>query len=584
LFRCAAFTHVDIGPPDTLAQILIIAVTVIVVAVPEGLPLAVTLALAFATRRMAKMNLLVRVLGSCETMANATVICTDKTGTLTQNKMSVVAGSVGVHLKFADRLAENANRSNANDDVDTEKPKSPVQPAPRRGRKDFSLDITEMNRALSAPLQKLFNDAIAINTTAFEGPDEKGTLTFIGSKTETALLQFAKDMGWADYRAIRNTAQVVQMFPFSSERKAMGVAVRAPDGKGVRLYLKGASEILSKLATQHIHVGNPSSQSYTEADATVDENAPIRVVDFDEETRNNISRTIIFYANQSLRTIALCYKDFPVWPPPGVEIDEEGNAPYDVLAKNLTLLAITAIEDPLRPNVTESVHTCLNAGVAVKMCTGDNVLTARCVAFCSGHNTLILTSRADPSRPSAVSTRPAVSSWKAPSSASSARRRWLRSFRACRCARPSTKRLAQKSLTSCTQVLARSSPLDKELLVSHLKAQGEVVGVTGDGMNDAPALKKANVGFSMGIAGTEVAKEASDIILMDDNFASIVSAIMWGRAVNDGVKKFLQVRRLSIGSLRCGCQTIPSFKSRSTSPPSCSPSSPPSLPKRSLPS
>lgn len=370
-FRCLAAL--------TIAQILIIAVTVIVVAVPEGLPLAVTLALAFATRRMSKMNLLVRVLGACETMANATVICTDKTGTLTQNKMSVVAGSIGVHLKFADRLAENAGRSNANDDLDEKIPRTPETPAPRRGRKDFSLDITEVRRALSAPLKKLLNEAIAVNSTAFEGADEKGNMSFIGSKTETALLQFAKEQDWSDYRSTRANAQIVQMFPFSSERKAMGAAVRSADGKGARVYLKGASEILSKLATRHIHVGNPSSQSFTEADAAVDENAEIRVVDFNEETRGNISRTIIFYANQSLRTIALCYRDFPVWPPPEMQVDDEGNVPYDSLAQDLTLLAITAIEDPLRLNVTQSVHTCLGAGVAVKMCTGDNVLTARCV-------------------------------------------------------------------------------------------------------------------------------------------------------------------------------------------------------------
>jgi len=476
-------------------DILIIAVTLIVVAVPEGLPLAVTLALAFATRRMTKENLLVRVLSSCETMANATVICTDKTGTLTQNKMSVVAGSVGVHLKFADRLAENAGRSNANVDE---------KPAPRRGRKDFSLDMAELNRAVTGPVRKLFNDSIAINSTAFEGKDEMGNMGFVGSKTETALLAFSKALGWKNYDEVRKTSEVIQAYPFSSVRKASAVVVRLANG-GARVFFKGASEILQKKSTHHVHVGNPSSQSYSEADsaAAANEDGEVRVAEFNPETLGNIERTIIFYANQSLRTIALCYRDFPSWPPPGMAMNEAGELEWDDLARNMTLVAITAIEDPLRPGVTESVATCRTAGVAVKMCTGDNVLTARSIATQCGIYTpggLIMEG-------------------------------------------PHFRTLNEQQMGEVVprlQVLARSSPTDKETLVAYLMKMGEVTCVTGDGMNDGPALKTANVGFAMGIAGTEIAKEASDIILMDDNFASIVTAIMWGRCVNDSVKKFLQ--------------------------------------------
>ena len=270
-------------------QILIIGVTVIVVAVPEGLPLAVTLALAFATRRMTSQNLLVRVLGSCETMANATVVCTDKTGTLTTNSMSVVAGSIGVHLKFAARLAENADRSNANDDAE---PSSPHPAPPRRGRKDFSLDMADINAVVKGPLRKLLNDSIAINSTAFEGTDEHGNLGgFVGSKTETALLAFAKAAQWSDYRAVRSEAAVAQMVPFSSERKAMGVVVKLRDGRH-RLFLKGASEILTKLSTSHVVVHNPRSQSIPDPrDDDDSDNVP--TVEFDEETRGNISRTIV---------------------------------------------------------------------------------------------------------------------------------------------------------------------------------------------------------------------------------------------------------------------------------------------------
>ncbi|KAL8278631.1 hypothetical protein RQP46_008923 [Phenoliferia psychrophenolica] len=486
-------------------QILIIAVTVVVVAVPEGLPLAVTLALAFATRRMTQQNLLVRVLGACETMANATVICTDKTGTLTQNKMSVVAGAIGVHLKFADRLAENASRTNANDDEDNDDPEkaekavSEKAPSHRAGRLDFSCDMKEVNSHISGALQRLLNDSVAINSTAFEGTDEHGELGgFVGSKTETALLSFAKDQGWTDYKQVREKARIVQMIPFSSERKAMGVVVELPNGGGFRLLVKGASEVLAKISNRHVVVGENLQETSEQAQSDV-----IQTEEFTEETRSNISRTIIFYANQSLRTIALCSRDFPRWPPIGAQKTESGDVEWDDLARDLTLVAVTAIEDPLREGVSKAVATCLAAGVQVKMCTGDNVLTARSIAIQCGIFTAGGVIMEGPVFRNLTSAE-------------------------------------RDQIVPRLQVLARSSPEDKRVLVEHLKSMGEVVGVSGDGSNDAPALKTANVGFSMGIAGTEVAKEASDIILMDDNFASMVSAIMWGRCVNDSVKKFLQ--------------------------------------------
>lgn len=269
-------------------SILIISVTVVVVAVPEGLPLAVTLALAFATRRMTKANLLVRVLGACETMANATVICTDKTGTLTQNKMSVVAGSIGVHLKFADRLAENATRTNANDDRDPESISdeekasgSPAPPHNRSGRLDFSCEQSDINKHISPALKNLLNDSVAINSTAFEGTDEHGAEGgFVGSKTETALLSFAVHLGWPHYKTARDSAQVIQMIPFSSERKAMGVVVKRSNGT-YRLFLKGASEVLAKLCERHVVV-EENNTSGADSDA-------VPTVEFNEETRGNIS-------------------------------------------------------------------------------------------------------------------------------------------------------------------------------------------------------------------------------------------------------------------------------------------------------
>ncbi|KAH9481469.1 Calcium-transporting ATPase 2 [Psilocybe cubensis] len=487
-------------------NILIISVTLVVVAVPEGLPLAVTLALAFATKRMTYENLLVRVLGSCETMANASVICTDKTGTLTQNSMTVVAGSIGIHAKFVRNLDQNAARSNAD-----EKSASGTE-VTRKHPQDFSIELADLNQVLSPALQNLLNEAIAVNSTAFEdivaedltladlqgkkkkandnAPPASKTI-FVGSKTETALLEFAKELNWPPFQQTRNAAEIVQMIPFSSERKAMGVVVKLPNG-GYRAYFKGASEILAKKSTRHVVVnkdGKHSEDVETEA--------------IDELAQDNISRTIIFYANQSLRTIAICYRDFTCWPPTGLSYDDSNEVPFEDLARDLTLIGITGIEDPLRDGVQDAVMKCHRAGVTVKMCTGDNVLTARSIATQCG-----------------IFTKGGIIMEG-----------------------PVFRQLSQAEMIEIVprlQVLARSSPEDKKILVETLKKIGEVVGVTGDGTNDGPALKTANVGFSMGIAGTEVAKEASDIILMDDNFSSIVKAIMWGRCVNDAVRKFLQ--------------------------------------------
>ena len=460
-----------------------------------------TLALAFATKRMTKENLLVRVLGSCETMANASVVCTDKTGTLTQNVMTVVAGSVGIHCKFVHRLEENQARTNADEEPGVKTSKH---------SEDFSIDQTQINDTLSPALQDLFNKAIAINSTAFEDTDpESGEKVFVGSKTETALLKFAKENGWADYKVTRESADIVQMIPFSSERKAMGVVVRL-NKHHYRVYLKGASEILTRKCTHHVVLERGSKEAHD-----------VQTTEIDELSRDNIQRTIIFYANQTLRTIAVCYRDFESWPPAGVSVSADEvsprtgslprcsasppfrQIPYEDISTGLTLIGITGIEDPLRPGVREAVADCHKAGVTVKMCTGDNVLTARSIAVQCGIYTaggIIMEG-------------------------------------------PIFRQLEKQDLLELVprlQVLARSSPEDKKLLVDTLRELDEIVGVTGDGTNDGPALKHADVGFSMGIAGTEVAKEASDIILMDDNFASIVKAIMWGRCVNDAVRKFLQ--------------------------------------------
>jgi len=456
---------------------VIICVTLIGVAVPEGPALATSLALAFATKQTIAENVLVRVLGSCETTANISVVCTDKAGILAQR---VVAGSIGVHAKFVRNLQENSTRTN-----------TPVCEQDTTGiTSDYSIDQSDIDTILSPQLKLLLNQSITINSTAFEDIDPKtNELTFVGSKTETALLQFAKDLGWENWKETWESARIVQMIPFSSERKATGVVVRLRSGH-YRLFLKGASEILAEKCTRHVVVSkNPDQNQHPDSE--------IETKAIDETTRDNISRTIILYAGRTLRTIALCYRDFESWPPAGNEVS------YEDLSRDMTLVAITAIEHPVRPGVREAVAVCHRAGVAIKMCTVDNVLTARSIATeCGIYTTggIIMEGPVfrtlDPHRRMEVVPR--------------------------------------------LQVLARSSPEDKRILVETLRSLGEIVGVTGNGAEDGPALKAAHVRFSMGITGTEVTKEASDITLMDDNFGSIVRAIMWGRCVHDAVRKFLQ--------------------------------------------
>jgi Ca2+-transporting ATPase len=272
--------------------------------------------------------------------------------------MSVVAGSLGVHGKFVANLSENQARSNANNIEGS------------TNRTDFAFDMADFNNNASPAVQNLLNEAICVNSTAFEDKDEEGNLQFVGSKTETALLRFAKELGWNDYRKTRESGKVLQMIPFSSELKAMGVVIK--HGNGARLYLKGASEILTKNCNSHVVI-HPNQ-------AGAANNAEIEATEFTEETTTNIQKTIIFYANQSLRTLALCYRDFPSWPPPGSEDSPTDDVPYKLVARDMTLIAVAGIEDPLRAGVRDAVEKCQHAGVGVKMCTGDNVLTARSIA------------------------------------------------------------------------------------------------------------------------------------------------------------------------------------------------------------
>jgi P-type Ca2+ transporter type 2C len=474
-------------------QILIVSVTIVVVAVPEGLPLAVTLALAYATTRMLKDNNLVRVLKACETMGNATTICSDKTGTLTQNKMTVIAGTVGVDKKFGDKRQTPIDRENEEVDEDEDALAA-----------EKKIDQEEVVEGDVVPMQRFFEDAsteirtllrasITLNSTAFEGTDENGNKEFIGSKTETALLGLAKDyLGMDNVSTDRHNANIIQPIPFSSERKCMGCVVKMDvDGQTVyRLLVKGASEILLKHSNQVVFPTSDKLSTHM----------------LSEQDRKVIEDTIMDYATKSLRTIGLVYRDYYHWPPKGARVagDDETQADFNDIFVDMVFIGVVGIMDPLRPGVAKAVEDCRKAGVFVRMVTGDNVLTAKAIAAECGIFT----------RGGIVMEGP--------------------KFRTLSPAQ-------MDQIIPRLQVLARSSPEDKRILVKRLKELGETVAVTGDGTNDGPALKMADVGFSMGIAGTEVAKEASSIILMDDNFASIVKAIMWGRCVSDAVKKFLQV-------------------------------------------
>lgn len=458
LFRFLASLKYDTRAPTekafTFLDILIVTVTIIVVAVPEGLPLAVTLALAFATTRLVKENNLVRVLRACETMGNATTICSDKTGTLTTNKMTVVAGTFGAS-RFTKGDGNDADEQNA----------------------------SQWASGLSSAAKDLIVQSVTINSTAFEGEID-GQAGFIGSKTETALLQLAKDyLGMQNLSEARANEEVIQMMPFDSGKKCMGAVIRLRSG-GYRLLLKGASEILLGICTTKVDI------------STLD------TIELTQSERAKLTEAINSYAKNSLRTIGLVYQDYSQWPPAGVEA-EDGHVKLSSVLHGLTFLGLVGIQDPVRPGVPEAVRLAQHAGVTVRMVTGDNAVTARAIATECGIYTdgIIMEG-------------------------------------------PVFRTLSDEQMNETLpklQVLARSSPEDKRILVTRLQALGETVAVTGDGTNDAPALKAADVGFSMGISGTEVAKEASAIVLMDDNFASIIVALKWGRAVNDAVQKFLQV-------------------------------------------
>ncbi|XP_035858527.1 plasma membrane calcium-transporting ATPase 2 isoform X2 [Sander lucioperca] len=439
-------------------KFFIIGVTVLVVAVPEGLPLAVTISLAYSVKKMMKDNNLVRHLDACETMGNATAICSDKTGTLTTNRMTAVQCYMGdVHYR----------------------------------------EIPDPG-ALSPKLLDLLVNSISLNsayTTKILPPDKEGGLPKqVGNKTECGLLGLVLDLK-RDYQPIRNQIpeeKLYKVYTFNSSRKSMSTVIKLSDGN-FRMYSKGASEIVLKKCN---HILNE-----------VGEARVFRPRDKDEM----VKKVIEPMACEGLRTICVAYRDFSGDPEPNW--DDETN-----ILNNLTAICVVGIEDPVRPEVPDAILKCQRAGITVRMVTGDNINTARAIAIkCGiihpGEDFLCIDGK--------------------------------EFNRRIRNEKGEVEQERMDKVWPKLRVLARSSPTDKHTLVkgiidSTIADQRQVVAVTGDGTNDGPALKKADVGFAMGIAGTDVAKEASDIILTDDNFSSIVKAVMWGRNVYDSISKFLQ--------------------------------------------
>ena len=402
-----------------LLQTVMLAVTLLVVSVPEGLPMAVTLSLAYSMRRMLKTNNLVRKLHACETMGATTVICTDKTGTLTQNRMRVAS----------------------------------MQFYPVEGFTQQQCDA-------------LVREGMAVNSTASLDLSRKDDPQPIGNPTEGALLLWLHDNG-CDYLELKRRAGRVAELPFSTERKYMATAVVSAAEAGRRiLYVKGAPEIL------------------------------LTMCDMPQQQRESIRTTLAEYQNQAMRTLAFAFRP--------LADGEQGITPEGISGR-LAMLGIAAISDPVREEVPAAVTECRNAGIEVKIVTGDTTATAREI----GRRIGLWSDDTDTDRN--IITGPEFEALD-------------------------ERQLADRVMD--LKIIARARPMDKKRLVEALQAHNQVVAVTGDGTNDAPALKAANVGLSMG-DGTSVAKEASDITIIDNSFGSIARAVMWGRSLYLNIQRFI---------------------------------------------
>ncbi|KAL6989796.1 putative calcium-transporting ATPase 13, plasma membrane-type [Sarracenia purpurea var. burkii] len=425
---------------NAVVRIVAAAVTILVVAIPEGLPLAVTLTLAYSMKRMMVDNAMVRKLSACETMGSATTICTDKTGTLTLNQMKVTEFWLG--------------------------------------KETIMLDKTSLE--IAADVLELLQEGVGLNTTGeVYRPLSSSVPEISGSPTESAILYWAVFDLAMDIDELKQGHRILHVEGFNSQKKRSGVLARRNGGETVRTHWKGAAEMILAMCSNYcVRSG-------------------IIMVMTDED-RRHFGKVIEDMAVKSLRCIAFAYKENAI---------ENREVSKKLEETGLTLLGFVGLKDPCRPGVKTAVETCRDAGVDVKMITADNVFTAKAVAMECG----IL-------KPSEDLNNAVVEGIT------------FRNY--------SDEERMEK--ISTIRVMARSSPIDKLLMVQCLKHKGNVVAVTGDGTNDAPALKEADIGLAMGIQGTEVAKQSSDIVILDDNFTSVVTVLKWGRCVYNNIQKFIQ--------------------------------------------
>lgn len=528
LVSCIVGFAVKREPADQLIEYLITAITVLAVAVPEGLPLAVTLALAFSSNKMMKAQNLVKHLDACETMGCATTICTDKTGTLTANKMTARA----IYTGATNYVVSDPSQS---------------------------LGDYVKATGIANELVTFIANCVAINTmneTVLyykDGKSGRDVSTPVeggsGNPTEIALLTLIHDLGYS-YQQIRNSTKgrsdqgaigkflsLGKQFEFTSSRKMMSWAVPKEEG-GYRLYCKGASEVV--LSRCDLFLGKNGSAESMSVDNLKDAHD-----------------TAFTYARRGMRCLALAYRDVPK----GFSLDtldtsiknSDGTQAYEI-ETGLTCIALVGIEDPLRKEVPGAIEQCYRAGIDVRMVTGDNPNTAVSIAFQAGilrefHFVAGSTEFvADNLKPNVLMEGKVFRSM------------------VYTIGKDGTSEFDQAAFDKIwphLRVLARSSPDDKLTLAHGLNQSSlyadkefcakilrehnikifpdrQVVAMTGDGTNDAPALKRADIGFAMGISGTQIAKDAADIILLDDNFASIVTAAKWGRNIYASIQKFLQ--------------------------------------------
>ncbi|XP_059448904.1 putative calcium-transporting ATPase 13, plasma membrane-type [Corylus avellana] len=424
---------------NAVVGIVAAAVTIVVVAIPEGLPLAVTLTLAYSMKRMMVDQAMVRKLSACETMGSATTICTDKTGTLTLNQMKVTKFWLGKETFTAGSYS-----------------------------------------SIAEYVLKLVQEGVALNTTgSVYMPNSGSEIEFSGSPTEKAILSWAVLDLNMEMEQFMQSCTILYVEAFNSQKKRSGVLMRRKADNTIHVHWKGAAEMILKMCS-----------SYYDASGIVK--------DLDDAEQMKFEQIIQGMAASSLRCIAFAHK----------QVSEEYQENKRLEEDGLTLLGLVGLKDPCRSGVKKAVEDCQYAGVNIKMITGDNVFTAKAIATECG----IL-------RPGQDMVSGAVVEGVE-----------FRNY--------TPEERLEKVDKIC--VMARSSPFDKLLMVECLKQKGHVVAVTGDGTNDAPALKEADIGLSMGIQGTEVAKESSDIVILDDNFASVATVLKWGRCVYNNIQKFIQ--------------------------------------------